>query len=456
MFLKFLSGQRKIFFIFAALFLTFLLVSPALADSANYYKPLVQIPGMPTGDVSLTAYLSTLFNFLISIVGILAMAVIIYGGMRYMVSAGNPAAMEDAKETIMSAVYGLALALGSWLIINVVNPDILVLKNPGVGLPGGKYSYNQTANNCVASPLGDGTAANPCKCIDGTTVTFTQPTGPFVASSDIPSCKTGVLVATPSITITFNEPVNISAGAVTLSPNTFASPTPTWTQSWTDGTLTSGNNITLTFTATGLSNTTTYALKIDASKTKDSAGVNMAANYTLDFTTRDSFWPLSCTPYSPPATDCNQACSNPATLGLTPPGAHCIKADLRVGDNLNNMVSDKISINAGQKLYFDMSNSKDYSGNPIARYEISWNGASLLGGVIGSFDCCPQGTGFLGTGATACWGWPALCPISSYCNQDLVTDHTYTTAGKYTVSYTVYNNNCAYATNPTAITVDVK
>jgi len=172
MFLKFLSGKRKMFFIFAALFLTLALVSPALADSANYYKPLVQIPGMPTGDVSLTKYLSTLYNFLISIVGILAMGVIIYGGMRYMTSAGNPTVAEDAKETIMSAVYGLALALGSWLIINVVNPDILVLKNPGVGLPGGKYVYVDTPNNCAGSPNYTITAdgKTQCTCADGTNV----------------------------------------------------------------------------------------------------------------------------------------------------------------------------------------------------------------------------------------------------------------------------------------------
>jgi hypothetical protein len=34
------------------------------------------------------------------------MAMIVYGGMRYVVSAGNQAAMEDAKGVIWSAVYG--------------------------------------------------------------------------------------------------------------------------------------------------------------------------------------------------------------------------------------------------------------------------------------------------------------------------------------------------------------
>jgi len=65
-----LKVSRRTFSIFALALLVFAVAGTALADSPNYYVPLVKIPGMPTGDVSLTTYLSTLFNFLISIVGI--------------------------------------------------------------------------------------------------------------------------------------------------------------------------------------------------------------------------------------------------------------------------------------------------------------------------------------------------------------------------------------------------
>lgn len=172
MFLKISRNFKKTFSIFAFSLLIFAIAATALAVD---YQPLVSIPGINAG-ASLKDYLSGLYNFLISIVGILAMGVIIYGGMRYIVSAGNPAAMEDAKETIMSAVYGLALALGSWLIINVVNPDILVLKNPGVGLPVGTYAAKESSTlRCFDNPgnpdvydPNEGTQANPCTCLDGT------------------------------------------------------------------------------------------------------------------------------------------------------------------------------------------------------------------------------------------------------------------------------------------------
>jgi hypothetical protein len=161
MFLKISRNFKKTFSIFAFSLLIFAIAGTALAVD---YKPLVNVPGVDGS--TLTGYLSGLYNFLISIVGILAMAVIVYGGMRYVVSAGNPAAMEDAKEAIWSAIYGLALALGSWLIINIVNPDILVLKNPGVGLPGGAYSYSDNPNSCLGGPSGNGTSVNPCICLD--------------------------------------------------------------------------------------------------------------------------------------------------------------------------------------------------------------------------------------------------------------------------------------------------
>ncbi len=142
----------------------------ALAATTNDYVPLVQIPGVDTSNF--LNYLRDIYNFLISIVGILAMAALVYGGFRYLTSVGNPAAVEDAKDIINSAVIGLVLALSSWLILNEINPDILVLKKPGqIGAPQGKYGYNPTSFVKCFSNVDDpgyGTPANPCLCLDGT------------------------------------------------------------------------------------------------------------------------------------------------------------------------------------------------------------------------------------------------------------------------------------------------
>lgn len=155
--------MKKISLIAIFVFLFFIAVSLASAQTEPVYSPLVKIPGIDPG-ANLTQYLSGIFNFVIAITGILAMAMIIYGGMRYLTSVGNPTIAEDGKDAILSAIYGLILALSAWVIIYVVNPDILILKKPGVNIPTGAYNpYN--SNSCTVAP-GAGTQDSPCKCLD--------------------------------------------------------------------------------------------------------------------------------------------------------------------------------------------------------------------------------------------------------------------------------------------------
>ncbi len=209
MFSKIFCGNKKIFLIFAVLFLNLLFVSPALAAVSNStdYVPLVSIPGV-NPSAGLLTYLSGLYNFLISVVGILAMAVIIYGGMRYLTSAGNPSSVEEAKDAITSAVTGLILALVSWLILSTINPDILVLKSVGVS-GAGTYSYMDAQNTCVANATGTGTAANPCICIDGAKTYMAAGAKKGVTlslSSEVSSYPTG------SSTVLRGKLVNSSSG----------------------------------------------------------------------------------------------------------------------------------------------------------------------------------------------------------------------------------------------------
>jgi ABC-type nickel/cobalt efflux system permease component RcnA len=68
---------------------------------------------------------SGIFIWAVGIGAILAVGVIIYGGVLYIISAGNPATQKEAKEWIKAAIYGLLLLLGAWLILNTINPTIL-------------------------------------------------------------------------------------------------------------------------------------------------------------------------------------------------------------------------------------------------------------------------------------------------------------------------------------------
>ena len=92
-------------------------------------------PGIERGETpEFGAYLQWLLRFLLGAVGILAVLMIIVGGAQYVLAgaSGKPEDIKDAKTRIMMAIGGLVLALSSWLILSVINPDLLKLKLPSI------------------------------------------------------------------------------------------------------------------------------------------------------------------------------------------------------------------------------------------------------------------------------------------------------------------------------------
>jgi len=73
-------------------------------------------------------YVQKGYNMALGLVGILAVIMIIIGGFQYLTSIGNSSRMSDAKDRITQAILGLVLALLSYLILYVLNPDLVSLK----------------------------------------------------------------------------------------------------------------------------------------------------------------------------------------------------------------------------------------------------------------------------------------------------------------------------------------
>ncbi|OHA15467.1 MAG: hypothetical protein A3G52_00625 [Candidatus Taylorbacteria bacterium RIFCSPLOWO2_12_FULL_43_20] len=90
------------------------------------YKPLTKLPQkfFPQQNIDLSGFLVGMFKLLIAVSGLLAMIMIIWGGVLYM-STDAISGKSEGKEKITNAVIGLVLALGSWLIIYTINPKIL-------------------------------------------------------------------------------------------------------------------------------------------------------------------------------------------------------------------------------------------------------------------------------------------------------------------------------------------
>jgi len=69
-------------------------------------------------------YLNIMIKLIIGIAGVLAMVMIVMGGIEYMTS-DLISSKEAGKEQITHAVLGLLLALGAYLILNTINPQLL-------------------------------------------------------------------------------------------------------------------------------------------------------------------------------------------------------------------------------------------------------------------------------------------------------------------------------------------
>ncbi len=97
------------------------------------YSPRVsmelQVPFgiLESGNVDIVKYISGIYRYGIGVAGILAVAMIVFGGLRWLMAAGNPAQIGEAKESIASAVIGLLLALFSYVMLLTVNPNLVNL-----------------------------------------------------------------------------------------------------------------------------------------------------------------------------------------------------------------------------------------------------------------------------------------------------------------------------------------
>ena len=148
--IPFLIFTIAIIGIFAAPFFVLAQVN-ITANIPGTNSPSVQGPG---------AFVANFYQFALMIGGILAFGVVVYGGVKYMASAGNPSGQSDAKEWIESALLGLLLLVGAYFILNVINPQLLNLKLPtltpvnitAVSTGGaGATTSGSTATGCAGS-----------------------------------------------------------------------------------------------------------------------------------------------------------------------------------------------------------------------------------------------------------------------------------------------------------------
>ncbi len=73
-------------------------------------------------------YIAGVYKFSYTVAGILALVMILIGGMMWAGSAGNQNVIAKAKELITGAIAGLIIVLCTYMILYMINPELTAPK----------------------------------------------------------------------------------------------------------------------------------------------------------------------------------------------------------------------------------------------------------------------------------------------------------------------------------------
>ena len=172
--------MRLFWFFTAILFLT------PIISLAQPIPPPGDGPGFTSTPQSLQEVVQSIFNLALLVSGILAFGAVIYGAFMYTFSAGNPGMQSDARDQIMQAFLGLALLLGSYLVLNTINPNLTRISlSPLPAITAPKTQAFEPTAGCPPCP-----SPQSCFLIQGKPKCSDPPVGPARGVSCITSSGT--------------------------------------------------------------------------------------------------------------------------------------------------------------------------------------------------------------------------------------------------------------------------
>ncbi len=120
-----MKTHLKILLVVSCLLFVFCITTPLFA-AYDYILLAPDVPFLPNdyAKSSFGSYLQGLFSLGLGIAVTLTILILVYNGIRYMISdiAGNK---EDAKKWSWDAILGLLLAFSSWLILSTINENLV-------------------------------------------------------------------------------------------------------------------------------------------------------------------------------------------------------------------------------------------------------------------------------------------------------------------------------------------
>lgn len=133
-------------------------VTTTCVDAAGVSRDYIQDVG---------AYIGGLYKFLSGAIGIIATVMVFWGGIRWVTAAGNPSGIKDAKEIIFSALIAVVISLGSYLLLYVINPNLVNLRPPTLVLVKPieqRYANCSNVQHCQSGPKQGQACATSAEC----------------------------------------------------------------------------------------------------------------------------------------------------------------------------------------------------------------------------------------------------------------------------------------------------
>jgi hypothetical protein len=145
------------------------LTTPSTCDPSN--------PTAETCRTDIEQYLPGIFRLLIASAGALAVIMIVIGGIQYL-STDAISGKSEGKELITNALVGLMLVIGSWILLNTINPKTLEvnlsLQRPVSTIPSATSTTGgptPPAEMCLRN-VGGTTTSVACECFNCTDITM--------------------------------------------------------------------------------------------------------------------------------------------------------------------------------------------------------------------------------------------------------------------------------------------
>lgn len=105
------------------------LAASAYAQGGGFpssFTPTVQPTNLPSSP-DLGVLLTRVINYFLGLVGLLAVLMLVIGGIRYITSGGNEQTIEKAKQTILYAIIGIIIVLLSYAIVFTITSSLRAL-----------------------------------------------------------------------------------------------------------------------------------------------------------------------------------------------------------------------------------------------------------------------------------------------------------------------------------------